>query len=77
MVWKPLFLCLISRYMWNYMFICMFLYQMLDILMLLPRESLSVCQTFPGPPCLQKVVDALNGLVLNVREKNSTMQFTF
>lgn len=77
MVWKPLFLCLISRYMWNYMFICMFLYQMLDILMLLPRESLSVCQTFPGPPCLQKVVDALTGLVLNVREKNSTVQFTF
>lgn len=41
------------------------------------RKPRCVCQTFPSPPYLQIVVDALTGLVLNVREKNSTMQFTF
>ena len=70
MVWKPLFLCLISRYMWNYMFICVFLHQMLDILMLLPRIDPRVY--FSSPQTLHTckyVVDTFTHLVTCPRKE--------
>lgn len=64
MVWKPLFLCLISRYMWNYMFMCMFLHQTLEILMLLPGKDPRVY--FRSPQALhicKYLVDTFNHVV--------------